>query len=130
MVKTLLIAGIVFGGLGVVLGAFGAHRLEGKLTPDQADILDKAVRYQFIHALAIIGVVLSYGKMPFSTTLWAGSLFLAGIILFSGSLYLWSMRDLLGIGSWRFLVFLTPLGGTAFIAGWISWLVSAIKWQP
>lgn len=126
--KTILIITTIMGGLAVALGAFGAHRLETKLDPAQLDTYQKAVQYHFVHVLALLAVVALYPKLPFGATQWAGYLFIAGIVLFSGSLYLWSSRELLGIEGWRFLVFLTPIGVTAFIAGWISLFISALKY--
>lgn len=126
--KTILIITALLGALAVALGAFGAHRLETKLDVNQLDTYQKAVQYHFVHVLALLAVVALYPKVPFSSTTWAGILFIVGIVLFSGSLYLWSTRTLTGLEGWRFLVFLTPIGGLSFIAGWISLAWSAFRY--
>lgn len=123
--KTLLILTALLGAAAVALGAFGAHRLESVLSPNQMDTYQKAVQYHFIHVLALLALVALSGKLPGATAWWAGVFFVLGIILFSGSLYLWSAKTLLGISQWRFLVFLTPVGGLSFIAGWISLAIGA-----
>lgn len=113
------------GGLAVALGAFGAHGLKPQLTEYQIAIFEKAVSYQFYHALALGLVALLGGRLPVSRPLrWAGWLFFAGIICFSGSLYLLACRDLIAIPvNWAGPV--TPLGGLCFLAGWILLAVSA-----
>lgn len=126
--KTILFLTAILGGLAVALGAFGAHRLETKLEVSQLDTYQKAVQYHFVHVLALLAVVALFPKVPFATTSWAGIFFLAGILLFSGSLYLWSTRTLTGIEGWRFLVFLTPIGGLSFLLGWISLAWSALRY--
>jgi len=126
--KTILIITALLGALAVALGAFGAHRLETKLDVNQLDTYQKAVQYHFVHVLALLAVVALYPKVPFSSTSWAGIFFIVGILLFSGSLYLWSTKTLTGLDGWRFLVFLTPIGGLSFIAGWISLTWSACRY--
>jgi uncharacterized membrane protein YgdD (TMEM256/DUF423 family) len=97
---------------GVALGAFGAHGLKGKLDPHHLDIYKTAVLYHFIHALGLFVVawLSSYIHDPKLT--WAGISFIAGIILFSGSLYLYSITSLKWVGV------IAPAGGVAFLAGW------------
>lgn len=112
------LAGIL-GALGVGLAAFGAHGLETALAehPDGPHLLEiwgTAGRYHLIHALAVIGVAV-HPRRPAV----AGGLFIAGILLFSGSLYLMPTLSLLLGGSWRWLGAITPLGGVAFISGWL-----------
>jgi uncharacterized membrane protein YgdD (TMEM256/DUF423 family) len=99
--------------LAVLLGAFGAHALRGKLTADMLAIYQTAVQYHFWHALGLLAVGLVATHLPASASLrWAGWLMLGGIVIFSGSLYL------LAISGARWLGAATPLGGTAFIAAW------------
>jgi uncharacterized membrane protein YgdD (TMEM256/DUF423 family) len=108
------IAGVV-GALGVGLGAFGAHGLKANLDdPHLLEVWNTASRYHLIHALALCAVAVHPGRPWLS-----GWLFLAGILLFSGSLYLMPLLTLLAGGSWRWLGAITPLGGVAFIAGWL-----------
>lgn len=120
--------GSIFAFLAVILGAFGAHTLEQLLTADRLESFEVGVRYQFYHALALI--LLSILFAPMKQSKWirnAGILFIAGVFLFSGSIYLLSCRTLLGIESWRWLGPITPLGGMCFIIGWAMVFWAAIK---
>jgi len=127
MQRTFLTIAIIAAALAVVLGAFGAHSLRERLTSEQLLVFETGVRYQFYHAFALIIMVLLGDKISVSGMNYTGWFFSAGILLFSGSLYLLSMRNLLGIENWKFLGPVTPLGGLCFIAGWISLLVSILK---
>lgn len=103
------IAGIV-GALGVALGAFGAHGLEGRVEdPHLIEVWHTGARYHMFHALALLGVAAHPGQPS-----WAGWLFVAGIVLFSGSLYLMTLTDVRMLGA------ITPIGGLCFIAGWLT----------
>jgi uncharacterized membrane protein YgdD (TMEM256/DUF423 family) len=116
--KTFFVLASVFGGLAVALGAFGSHGLSGRLSADLLNTYEIAVRYQFYHALALIGVVVALGRWPQAGLLtWAGWLFVVGILIFSGSLYL------LVFSGVRWLGAITPIGGVAMIAGWalLAW---------
>ena len=119
-----IIAGAVNAAIAVILGAFGAHALEEKLSGKYLAIWETAVQYQMFHALGliIIGILMSSSLLgPITQLNWAGYLLLAGIIIFSGSLYVLSFT---GIG---ILGAITPIGGVAFIAGWIMLIVAALK---
>ena len=121
MDKNFVMIGAVLMFLGVGAGAFGAHGLAAYFArfPDLESTYDTAVRYQIIHAFAIIitaWIVTQYGSKYAN---WAGWLFLVGIILFSGSLYL------LVITQTRWLGAITPLGGVAFLAGWVMVFLAA-----
>jgi len=98
--------------LAVVCGAFGAHGLEDKLTPDRLDTWNTAAFYNFIHGLAMF--ILSWRRSDVPKGPWIA--FLCGVILFSGSLYALCLLDMSVLGA------ITPLGGTAFLVGW-GWLV-------
>ncbi|PYN04913.1 MAG: DUF423 domain-containing protein [Candidatus Rokuibacteriota bacterium] len=111
----------IFFGLGcasafvaVALGAFGAHGLRARLVPDMLMVFEVAVRYQMYHALALLGVGGVAGRLPGGAVAVAGWLFVAGTILFSGSLYALSLTG------HRWLGAITPLGGVAFLAGWAA----------
>ncbi len=114
--------GALSGGLGVALGAFGAHALRARLTPDALATFETGVRYQMYHALALLAVT-------YIVTRWAGSalpslagwLFVAGILLFSGSLYLLALTGVRWLGA------VTPFGGLAFIAGWACLFIAALR---
>ena len=113
--------GCVSAGVAVLLGAFGAHGLRHRLGPDMLIVFEIGVRYQMYHALALLGVALAHGRWPSTAILVAGWLFVAGTVVFSGSLYL------LAVTGQRWLGAVTPLGGAAFIAGWLAlaWAVWA-----
>jgi uncharacterized membrane protein YgdD (TMEM256/DUF423 family) len=111
-----------FGALGVALGAFGAHALRDRLGPDMLAIFETGVRYQVYHAFALVAVFAALLKWPASSLLAAsGWLFVAGIIIFSGSLYILALS---GVRTWGAV---TPLGGVALIAGWTCLLVVAVR---
>jgi uncharacterized membrane protein YgdD (TMEM256/DUF423 family) len=119
MVKFWLISAAISGFLCVALGAFGAHSLKNILDEYGKSIYEKAVFYQMFHTIALfaVGVVQHFDKeTSFSVAGWG---FFAGIILFSGSLYL------LAITGIRWLGAITPIGGVAFLFGWF-WLVLGI----
>ena len=125
--RGLLMAACLSGGLAVILGAFGAHGLKGKVSVEALASFEVGVRYQFIHALAIFAAVWLADRLGVKIPLTAGWLFVAGTVLFSGSIYLLSTRTLLGIESWRWLGPVTPLGGLCFIVGWALLLVAALR---
>lgn len=121
MDRTFFGLGALAGGIGVMLGAFGAHALAGQITPERLATFETAVRYQMIHALALLVVALAAAGRP-GRALWAaGWLFAVGILIFSGSLYL-----LVATGQ-GWLGAVTPLGGLAFILGWaaLAWVAWA-----
>jgi uncharacterized membrane protein YgdD (TMEM256/DUF423 family) len=101
-------------GLGVALGAFGAHALKGRLHAHATDIYHTAVLYHFIHALGllIVSVLPKAGLLSQSMTAWICALLLAGIVLFSGSLYALAITGVRALGA------VTPIGGLAFISAW------------
>lgn len=111
--KVFLIAGAVLGFLGVALGAFGAHALRGKLDPDQLARFETAVRYQFYHALALVGVALAARAWPELNLAPAGWAFIAGTVVFSGTLYLIDLTGIRAFGA------VTPVGGALLLAGWL-----------
>jgi uncharacterized membrane protein YgdD (TMEM256/DUF423 family) len=118
--KLFLLLAALAGALAVMLGAFGAHALRAKLGPDLLAIWNTAVQYHFWHALALLAIALVTVHLPDSAALrWAGWLMLAGILLFSGSLYALALSGVRSLGA------VTPFGGIAFILGWLalSWAV-------
>lgn len=113
--------GALAGGLGVGAGAFGAHALRERLAARSLEIFETAVRYQLVHALALCAAAWAVTRWPGGLSTAAGWLFLAGILLFSGSLYA------LALGGPRWLGPITPLGGTAFLAGWICLALATLR---
>src|ERR1700730_6110037 len=100
--------------LSVVFGAFGAHLLKDRLTPDELAIYQTGVQYQMFHAIGILLIALLIDRLPSQKLAsWAARLLIIGILLFSGSLYVLALSGIKVLGA------ITPLGGVAFIAGWI-----------
>jgi uncharacterized membrane protein YgdD (TMEM256/DUF423 family) len=127
MQKQFIIIGSLLGALAVILGAFGAHSLKSVI-PDQIDTFHTGVQYHFYHTIAIFVVVSLFGKLPEKALKVAGRMFIIGIICFSGSLYLLSCKELLGINT-SILGPITPIGGTFFIIGWSILLWNAFKME-
>jgi len=123
MTKTFLQIGSLFALLAVILGAFGAHGLEARLSPEQLDTFETGVRYHFYHSFALLATALIGQHLRHSLLRIAGWLFVMGIVLFSGSIYLLACRDILGIANWTWLGPITPIGGTLFIIGWALLIV-------
>jgi uncharacterized membrane protein YgdD (TMEM256/DUF423 family) len=120
MNRTFLLIGAAFGFLGVVFGAFGAHALRNRLSPDMLAVFETGVRYQMYHALAILIVAAATGHFGNARLLGAaGWTFTAGVVLFSGSLYALALSDV------RILGAITPIGGLLFLAGWAMLVVFA-----
>jgi uncharacterized membrane protein YgdD (TMEM256/DUF423 family) len=119
MDKTFMFAGAVLGGLGVAIGAFGAHGLRGRLSPEMLAVFETGVRYHMYHALAILVAAALLPRIDGRAVLIAGWSFMAGIVLFSGSLYALALSGVTTLGA------ITPIGGVAFLVGWISLAVAA-----
>ncbi|MDZ4795263.1 MAG: DUF423 domain-containing protein [Bacteroidota bacterium] len=128
MHKNYIVAATVFAGLAVALGAFGAHGLE-RITADEKILhgFQTGVQYQLYHALALLAVALLYEQLPSNWMKWTGNCFIAGILLFSGSLYLLTFFKIQGSTAVKFAGPITPLGGLFFIAGWLCFLIAALK---
>lgn|SRR5690349_20824692 len=105
------IAGAV-GFLGVALGAFGAHGLKQKVTPELLAIYNTGVLYHLIHGVALLALAL-FGSATGRAITWPAALWVAGIVLFSGSLYVLALTGVKQLGA------VTPLGGLCFLAGWV-----------
>jgi uncharacterized membrane protein YgdD (TMEM256/DUF423 family) len=119
--RNAFIAGSAFAFLAVAFGAFAAHGLKSRLSPEMLAIWETGARYQMYHALALFSVAFVDGKFPGALVRWAGRMFVIGILLFSGSLYLLAWT---GSGLWGAV---TPFGGTAFLAGWFLLGLAAMK---
>ena len=107
--------------LGVVFGAFGAHELKKKLSEEMLDIFEVGVRYQMYHGIGLIVVAWALSQWQNSLTTAAGWCFIAGILIFSGSLYILSLTNTSWLGA------ITPIGGLAFIAGWGCLIIAVFR---
>lgn len=121
MEKIFFIIGASSGALSVALGAFGAHALRDRLTPQLLETFETGVRYEIYHAFAILFVALALTRWSSGLIGYAGWAFVAGTLLFSGSLYLLALTGIRPLGA------ITPFGGVALIAGWI--LLALGVWQ-
>ena len=127
MQRTFYSTACVLCGLAVVLGAFGAHTLKEKLTPELLASFETGVRYQFYHGLALLMIAFFSKDVKNKFVQWAGISFIAGVILFSVSIYLLSIRDIIGMTNYKWLGPVTPLGGLCFISGWIFLFIGLRK---
>ncbi len=121
MERLFFMIGSIAAFLGVAFGAFAAHMLKTRLPEDLFNIFEVGVRYHFYHALALFAAAWACTRWPGNLTTLSGWLFLAGIIIFSGSLYV------LSISGVRWLGAITPIGGLAFLAGWACLFIAAFK---
>ncbi|HUN92258.1 MAG TPA: DUF423 domain-containing protein [Burkholderiaceae bacterium] len=120
MDRVFLSAGAIFGALAVAAGAFGAHALKAQLPAETLSIFETAARYQMFHALALLASAWAVARWPGRRSSAAGSCFIGGVVLFSGSLYLLSLTGIRGFGA------VTPIGGLLWVAGWI--LLASAPW--
>lgn len=122
MAKLFIVLGSLSAFLAVALGAFGAHGLKSKLSKEMFSIYETAVNYHIIHALALIMVgILAKWLSDFGYLNWSGWLFLAGTVIFSGSLYVLSVTGIRQFGA------ITPIGGVSFLIGWL--LLALVAWK-
>lgn len=127
MNKQIILTASFFGLLGVVLGAFGAHGLEGKISDYHLGTWKTANQYHFYHTFALL-FISTFSRAKSQSIRVSFIAFTLGILLFSGSLYLLSVRDLIGLGSFTAILGpITPLGGLSFMVGWIGLFVAAVK---
>ncbi|WP_336779400.1 DUF423 domain-containing protein [Paenibacillus illinoisensis] len=122
MQRVWMTVGAIMTMLSVAIGAFGAHMLKEKIGADAIAVYETGVQYHMIHALALLIVGLTAGQLGVSSKLkWAARLLFIGIIVFSGSLYVLSITGIKVLGA------ITPIGGVAFIAGWLLFALDV--WQ-
>lgn len=119
--KVFVVLGAIFGGLSVAAGAFGAHALRAKLEPRMLEVFETAAHYQMVHALALLATAWIYQQTESPAAQVAGWAFVAGVLLFSGSLYAMAFTGARGLGA------ITPIGGVAFLAGWIALAMAAAR---
>jgi len=119
MERIFFLLGSISGIIAVAAGAFGAHSLRDRLAADLLAVFETGARYQIYHALALLLTAWAVTRWPGTLTVAAGWLFVAGTLIFSGSLYA------LGLSGVRWLGAITPLGGVAFLAGWLCLALAA-----
>jgi uncharacterized membrane protein YgdD (TMEM256/DUF423 family) len=119
MDRTFLLVGALAGFLAVTFGAFGAHALRERLSPEMLAVFETGVRYHMYHALALLLVSAMMPRLGGWLVVTGGWLFTAGIVLFSGSLYLLALTGVTVFGV------ITPIGGLAFLAGWACLAIAA-----
>lgn len=127
MFNRLISYAALYGFLAVAFGAFGAHALKDLLNESQHAIFDKAVQYQMFHSLAILATAFLYNRYPNKIFYRSGLAFIIGIFCFSGSLYILSCKDLIGLESTKVIGPVTPIGGIFFLVGWAMMLAGALK---
>ena len=125
--RTILIAATLYGLTAVILGAFGAHGLKGKLSPDLLASFETGVRYQLIHAVLLLVIALWARTAPSPLLSWSAALVAGGVVLFSGSIYVLATRTLTGWEWAKALGPVTPLGGLLMIIGWLLLVVWALR---
>ncbi|PHM72152.1 DUF423 domain-containing protein [Xenorhabdus kozodoii] len=119
--RTMLIFVGISGFFYVALGAMGAHLLAPILPPRQMEWIHTGLQYQGLHTLAMMALAALLMRQPVAPLGWSGIFFVAGIVLFSGSLYCLAFLPL------KFLVYLTPIGGFSFLIGWLCVLIGALR---
>lgn len=129
MHKGFLKTAAIFGFLSVGLGAFGAHALKEIISRDALVTFETGVRYQFYHALALLCTGMLFKEFRMHSMEWAGRMFIAGILLFSFSLYILALLQTDLHPQYKWIGMITPFGGLAFLAGWGLLFYSFIKSQ-
>lgn len=121
MLRLFFALGALLAGLGVAAGAFGAHGLRDRLSAEMLAIFETGVRYHLIHALALLITAWASTRWSSGLVSGAGWLFVVGIVVFSGSLYALSLTETRWLGA------ITPIGGVAFVAGWLLLAWAALR---
>jgi uncharacterized membrane protein YgdD (TMEM256/DUF423 family) len=121
MSKTILMTAAILLALAVAIGAFGAHGLKSHLSNEMIQVFKTGVEYHFYHALGLLLIGILSISLPSGLLNWSAILITAGIILFSGSLYILAITGIKWLGA------ITPLGGLSFIAGWILLFAAVLK---
>jgi uncharacterized membrane protein YgdD (TMEM256/DUF423 family) len=121
MERTFAVLGAVSAFVAVAAGAFGAHALKARLSPDLLAVFETGARYQMYHALGMLAAAWASSRWPGAAAAAAGWLFVLGTVLFTGSLYALALTGVRWLGA------ITPLGGVAFLLGWLALGWSALR---
>lgn len=127
MKKKIVALGCALAAISVILGAFGAHSLKAKLSESGLDVFKTAVQYQMYHAIAILFVAQWINELGERRAKLIVQLFAIGIILFSGSLFIFTIEEVLNISRTTLIGIVTPIGGVCFISAWVLACVSMLK---
>lgn len=127
MNKPILLKGAILGTIAVVLGALGAHALKNILTLDQLSSFETGVKYQMYHAILLVILSLMVKSTSSKYLLIAVNLIFLGVILFSGSIYLLTLKNILGIEFLKFAGPITPIGGILIVSGWFLLILEGLK---
>ena len=133
MYKTAIRAGAIIALIAVILGAFAAHILKGKLSPDQFSVFSTGIRFHFYHAFGLLITGILYRFYPYRSLKIATYFFIVGVILFCGSLYLMTtlscIANIIGIHGFRIglIGVITPIGGLCLVLGWVCVIVGISK---
>ena len=119
--KLFLSAAAISGALAVLIGAFGAHLLKQMIAPEMLEVYKTGVQYHFYHTLALLAVGILWNQNPSQSLKWSGYLFIVGIVIFSGFLYLLAITGIKAFGM------IVPIGGLTLVAGWICLLVHVLR---
>lgn len=127
MNKSILIKAAILGVIAVIGGAFGAHALKAVLSPDHLASFNTGVRYQLIHAVVLLVLFLLKDRFDLKQFKIAATLIFWGVILFSGSIYLLTIKNIIGVEWLKFAGPITPIGGTLIIIGWVLIILGGLK---
>ena len=127
MNKMILIKGAILGMIAVLGGAFGAHALKEILSPEHLDSFKTGVRYQMIHAVVLLFLFILLNKFESKQFKIAAHFIFWGVILFSGSIYLLTLKNIIGLEVLKFAGPITPIGGLLIISGWLFIVLGAMK---
>ena len=130
MHRHFIITAAIMGGLAVLLGAFGAHGLKAIASELQLNTYETAVKYQFYHSFALLFTGIIYREYPAKGVITAGKLFIAGVLVFSGSLYLMTGLTIAGMDQFKWLGAITPLGGVLLVVAWVLLGISVKGYKP
>jgi len=119
--------GALLAAIAVILGAFGAHSLKEVLAPNQLEVFETGVKYQFYHSFALLIVGIAFSAYPFGNLKLATTFFILGVVFFSGSLYLFPILEAKNVAIPTIARLITPLGGLFFIIGWVAFFLGIIK---
>ncbi len=127
MKKNILVKAGVLGMIAVIFGAFAAHALKQILTPEQLESFQTGVRYQIIHAVVLLFLFLIIERYPSKQLIIASHLIFYGVLLFSGSIYVLTLKNMFGMEILKFAGPITPIGGLLLILGWIFIVIGGVK---